>query len=257
MKAIRSFHYADALSIEGAHEWASDTNCAREADFRIPLWKRIFDLTAILVTLPCWLPLMALVAGWVKIVSPGPAIFRQERIGYRRRQFMILKFRSMKPNAETAVHEQYLDELIRTNRPMAKLDADGDRRLIPGGGLLRASGLDELPQLLNVIFGDMTLVGPRPCTPFEFDRYTMRQKERVNAPPGLTGYWQVHGKNKTTFRRMIAMDLIYAKKMSPWLDLQIVAMTLPTVFKQVCESRQRKQSAPALRIPAKTGSPLV
>jgi lipopolysaccharide/colanic/teichoic acid biosynthesis glycosyltransferase len=186
--------------------------------------------------MPIWLTLMIIVAVWIKIVSPGPVIFRQERIGYRGRRFMILKFRSMKVNADTGSHERYLAELMQKNQPMAKLDGK-DNRLIPGARWIRAAGVDELPQLINVLRGEMTLVGPRPCTRFEFSQYKARHKGRVNAPPGLTGYWQVNGKNKTTHRRMIAMDLMYAKKMSAWLDTGIILKTVPALLAQVLESR--------------------
>ena len=102
--------------------------------------------------------------------------------------------------------------------------------------MLRATGLDELPQLFNVLRGEMSLVGPRPCTPHEFARYQMWQQERVNAAPGLTGYWQVNGKNKTTFTEMINMDIFYTKNMSLWLDLAIMVRTFPAVMAQVIES---------------------
>ena len=143
---------------------------------------------------------------------------------------MILKFRTMKVNVETQSHERYLEQLIHANRPMTKLDSAGDPRIIPGGRILRATGLDELPQLFNVLRGEMSLVGPRPCTPHEFGRYQKWQQARVDAPPGLTGYWQVNGKNKTTFTEMIDMDIHYTKKMSLWLDLAIMVKTFPALM---------------------------
>lgn len=121
---------------------------------------------------------------------------------------------------------------------MTKLDLAGDPRLITGGRFLRASGLDELPQIFNVLRGEMSLVGPRPCLPHEFARYGLWQQERVNAPPGLTGFWQVNGKNKTTFSEMIAMDIFYARNMSVWLDLQIILKTIPALVEQTRETRQ-------------------
>lgn len=120
---------------------------------------------------------------------------------------------------------------------MTKLDAAGDPRIIPLGRLLRASGLDELPQIFNVLLGDMSLVGPRPCTPHEFSCYEPWQRFRFNALPGLTGYWQVHGKNKTTFSQMIAMDIHYVRSMSFLMDLSIMLMTFPTILGQVLEVR--------------------
>ena len=114
---------------------------------------------------------------------------------------------------------------MEVDRPMTKLDAYGDPRLAPFGRFLRASGLDELPQIFNVLCGEMSLVGPRPCTPNEFAHYEPWQRERVNGLPGLTGYWQVNGKNKTTFNEMIMMDLFYLENMSVLLDLKIMLKT--------------------------------
>jgi exopolysaccharide production protein ExoY len=157
---------------------------------------------------------------------------------------MIFKFRTMKVNVETQSHERYLELLINDNKPMTKLDA-ADPRIISGGRILRATGLDELPQLFNVLRGEMSLVGPRPCTPHEFQCYQSWQRERVNAAPGLTGYWQVNGKNKTTFTQMIEMDIRYSRTMSPWLDLTIMLKTIPAIVAQVLESRIGHRAAKA------------
>lgn len=206
---------------------------------RIPHWKRVFDVTCILMTLPVWLPVLLLVMAWIKLVSPGPIFYRQQRVGYRGLRFMIFEFRTMHVNAETRTHEDYFAHLMNTDTPMTKLDAWDDVRLVRGGRLLRASGMDELPQLFNVLRGEMSLVGPRPCLPNEFIRYTPAQRRRVNAPPGLTGYWQVNGKNKTTFSEMIAMDIFYAEHMSVVLDLGIIARTIPALVTETLESRRR------------------
>jgi lipopolysaccharide/colanic/teichoic acid biosynthesis glycosyltransferase len=206
--------------------------------FQIPRWKRILDLACIFLTLPIWLPAMILLMLWIKITSSGPVFYRQERVGYRRDRFMIFKFRTMHVNAETRTHEEYFASLMRLDCPMTKLDAEGDSRLIKGGPFLRASGLDELPQIFNVLRGEMSLVGPRPCLPHEFQGYRVWQQRRFNAPAGLTGYWQVNGKNKTTFNEMIAMDLFYAKNMSLWLDLTIMLKTIPALIGQMLESRR-------------------
>lgn len=147
----------------------------------------------------------------------------------------------MKVSAETQTHEHYFQELMRVDRPMIKLDAHGDPRLAPFGRILRASGLDELPQIFNVLCGEMSLVGPRPCLPNEFAKYEPWQRERVNALPGLTGYWQVNGKNKTTFNEMIAMDLFYLKNMSILLDLKIMLKTFAAIAEQLFESRPAGQ----------------
>ena len=180
---------------------------------------------------------MILIMAAIKVTSAGPVFYRQERVGYRGRRFMIFKFRTMKMNVDTRVHESHFERLMATDSPMTKLDVEGDPRLIKGGRFLRSAGLDELPQIFNVLRGEMSLVGARPCTVHEFERYQPWQRERVNCPPGMTGYWQVNGKNKTTFSEMIEMDIFYGKNMSVWFDLSIVFRTIPAIIVQVLETR--------------------
>ncbi len=206
----------------------------------VPVWKRTLDISFIVFMSPFWLPVMLLLTLAVRLSSAGPIFYRQERVGYAGRRFMIYKFRSMKVDAETNVHEAHLERLMRDSVPMAKLDGEGDPRILPWGRILRATGLDELPQIFNVLRGEMSLVGPRPCTVHEFARYAKWQRERVNALPGLTGYWQVNGKNKTTFNEMIEMDLFYAKNLSLGLDLKIVLQTIPALLDQTWESFGRR-----------------
>jgi lipopolysaccharide/colanic/teichoic acid biosynthesis glycosyltransferase len=202
----------------------------------LPIWKRLLDLFVVALLFPFWLPIMTLSALWVAITSPGPVFYRQPRIGFKGRRFMLIKFRTMKVNAETHMHEAYLEHLIVSDRPMIKLDATGDPRLIFGGKFLRATGLDELPQIFNVLKGEMSLVGPRPCTVGEFERYAPDQRARVNALPGLTGLWQVNGKNQTTFREMIEMDIFYSRNISLSLDLKIIVRTLPAILRQLSDA---------------------
>src|SRR2546430_194999 len=207
--------------------------CSREElAAALPIWKRFIDLAVVTLLFPFWLPVMTLVALWVAVTSPGPIFYRQPRIGFKGRRFMLVKFRTMKVNAETHIHEAYLEHLIISDRPMIKLDATGDPRLIVGGKFLRATGLDELPQIFNVLKGEMSLVGPRPCTVREFERYAPEHRARVNALPGLTGLWQVNGKNQTTFREMIEMDIFYSRNISLSLDLKIIVRTLPAILGQ-------------------------
>jgi lipopolysaccharide/colanic/teichoic acid biosynthesis glycosyltransferase len=222
---------------------AGEHESAEERSAQIPSWKRILDISCVVLSLPVWLPIMIVIAIWIKLVSSGPTLFRQERVGYRGKPFVMLKFRTMKANAETLSHERYLEQLIQADRPMTKLDASGDPRIIWGGRLLRAMALDELPQLFNVLQGEMSLVGPRPCTPNEFRRYEAWQQERANAAPGLTGYWQVNGKNKTTFTEMVHLDIFYSKNMSLRLDLMIILRTIPAIFGQLLEARAAKLPA--------------
>ena len=208
---------------------------------RIPGWKSALDITCILLALPIWLPLMILLMVVIRLASPGPIFYRQKRVGFGGRHFLIWKFRTMKVSADTRSHEDYFQKLMKIDRPMTKLDTYGDPRLAPFGRFLRASGLDELPQIFNVLCGEMSLVGPRPCTPKEFAHYELWQQGRVNGLPGLTGYWQVNGKNKTTFNEMIVMDLFYLKNVSILLDLKIMLKTCAVIAGQLTESRLTRQ----------------
>jgi lipopolysaccharide/colanic/teichoic acid biosynthesis glycosyltransferase len=205
------------------------------------VWKSALDIFCILLSLPVWLPLIILLMLVTRLASAGPIFYRQERVGIGRRHFFIWKFRTMKVSAETQTHEHYFQGLMRADCPMTKLDAYGDPRLVPFGRLLRASGLDELPQIFNVLRGEMSLVGPRPCTPNEFAHYQLWQRERVQGLPGLTGYWQVDGKNKTTFNQMIALDLFYLENISNLLDLNILLKTGTVIAGQLFESQQAAQ----------------
>jgi len=215
----------------------------------LPVWKRALDIVSSLAALPVLLPLVTIIAMITKVSSPGPVLFKQSRIGLRGKQFLCYKFRTMKMNADTTAHQAYLNQLMGSNAPMVKMDAKRDSRLIPGGWLLRATGLDELPQIINVLRGEMSLVGPRPCIPYEYENYTIWQKQRFTSLPGLTGLWQVSGKNKTTFSEMIHLDIQYANKKSLWLDLKIMVMTAPALLQQVIETRiSRKVAAPATTI---------
>lgn len=150
---------------------------------------------------------------------------------------MLFKFRTMRVNVETRTHEDYFAQLMSAECPMTKLDS-ADERLIRGGRFLRASGLDELPQIFNVLRGEMSLVGPRPCLPKECERYEEWQLKRFDTLPGLTGYWQVNGKNRTTFREMIMMDLFYVRHSSLWLDLKVIFKTFPTLTREVLTYRR-------------------
>ncbi|MEO5917546.1 MAG: sugar transferase [Luteolibacter sp.] len=206
-------------------------------------WKRGLDLSCIALSLPIVLPLMALIVLWIRLVSRGPALFRQERIGQDGRSFVLYKFRSMKMNAGTSRHETYLRHLVKSDSPMIKLDLLCDSRLIPGGCLLRAAGLDELPQLLNVLKGEMSLVGPRPCLPQEYAFFSTQQRERFNALPGLTGSWQVSGKNQSTFSEMNAMDIQYVRHTTLIMDLGIMLRTPSVLIHQMSQAARQKFAA--------------
>ncbi len=206
-------------------------------------WKRVLDLVGCLIALPLLILCTLVMAAITSLLSPGPILFRQERVGYKGRRFKIYKFRSMHVNADTKGHQDYFKGLVGTNAPMVKLDAKGDSRLIPGAWLLRAAGLDELPQIINVFLGDMSLVGPRPCLPAEAELYQPWQRERFNTLPGLTGLWQVSGKNRTTFDEMIRLDIRYSQNCSFCQDFKIILLTIPAILIQIYDTKVGRRSA--------------
>jgi lipopolysaccharide/colanic/teichoic acid biosynthesis glycosyltransferase len=203
------------------------------------------DLTCIVVSLPLLIPVVLVIMAVIKLVSRGPVLFRQPRIGYLGEPFVCLKFRTMHLDAEPTLHEDYLSELIHSDAPMTKLDAMGDPRLIRFGSFFRATGLDELPQLINVLRGEMSLVGPRPCTLYEYQNYLPWHKRRFATLPGLTGLWQVSGKNSMTFKEMVDLDIYYARNKTLWFDLKMLLKTFPTLLAQVRELSQKLNSRTA------------
>ena len=201
----------------------------------LPAWKRSLDVVIASMGLTLLSPLFLCIATVIRIVSPGPAFFRQERVGHTGKPFTMWKFRTMHLANEDTLHRRYLQALIRGSQPMAKLDSGGDTRIIPFGKILRRSCLDELPQLLNVLQGDMTLVGPRPCLPYEAEEYLPWHSRRFDSVPGLTGLWQVSGKNRTTFKEMIRFDIAYSRTISPLGDIKILAKTLPSIYTDIAD----------------------
>jgi exopolysaccharide production protein ExoY len=232
-----------------------NTNDASDSADRaaVPLWKRGLDICCLLIAVPSLLPLMAMVAVLIKLTSKGPVLFRQERVGLFGRKFTLFKFRTMIVGADTTAHEQYVAGLIGSNRPMIKMDGS-DKRLIPVGRLLRAAGLDELPQFINVAKGEMSLVGPRPSLPGEYQRFSPWQRARCNTLPGLTGLWQVSGKNRTTFDEMIEYDLQYVRTQSLWLDLKIMLKTIPAVLMEVKDAQSLPATPVALTSASRSAS---
>ena len=206
----------------------------------MPRWKRCLDLAVLAFVAPVLGPILGLIALLIKAVSPGPIVFRQERVGLHGRKFTCLKFRTMRASAETEAHRAHLVDLMSSAKPMVKLDAV-DQRIIPiVGPLLRATGFDELLQVVNILRGDMSIVGPRPCITYEYEKFGPQERARFNAVPGLTGLWQVSGKNATTFQEMIALDIRYAEKLSLRNDLLIICRTPAVIFIQVGQLIRRK-----------------
>lgn len=208
---------------------------------RSPGWKRVLDCLLLFLSMPAWLPLMGIIALAIKCTSKGPVLFKQTRVGFRGTRFTCLKFRTMKSDASPVVHETHLKSLIGSDDVMTKMDSE-DERLIGIGRLLRASGLDEIPQFVNVLRGEMSLVGPRPCTEYEYALHSAWQKQRFHVPPGLTGLWQVSGKNSTSFTQMICLDLYYARNCSLAVDLRIMSRTIGVLLRQTGNCFPKKQA---------------
>ena len=208
----------------------------------LPLWKRTLDFVIILIMAPALLMLGGIVALLVMCGSNGPIFFRQRRVGHKGSEFTCYKFRTMHVGAESDSHRGHTTHLIKSETPMTKLDTRRDPRLIPFGAALRATGLDELPQLINVLRGEMSIVGPRPCISYEYELYEPWQRRRCDAVPGLTGLWQVSGKNRTTFSEMINLDIKYVRNKSLWLDIKIIFKTVPALVSQVRETRANRRT---------------
>jgi lipopolysaccharide/colanic/teichoic acid biosynthesis glycosyltransferase len=192
--------------------------------------KRALDIAIGSIALVVALPVMLAVAVLVRWTSAGPALVRQERVGERGRRFLMLKFRTMHVDAGHELHEKYVHQYIRGGATPVEVGATfkivGDPRVTGIGRFLRRSSLDELPQLWNVLKGEMSLVGPRPPLPYEVKWYRTWHNRRVmDAKPGMTGLWQVKGRSRTTFDEMVRLDLRYVREQSLWNDLKILMAT--------------------------------
>jgi lipopolysaccharide/colanic/teichoic acid biosynthesis glycosyltransferase len=195
--------------------------------------KRMMDVLISLMALLFLLPIFLLIACVIKLTSKGPIFFQQRRIGQYGKPFVFLKFRSMHVNNDAGVHKQYVQQLI-AGKADQQHGEDGqkvykltkDSRITRLGAFLRKTSLDELPQFFNVLLGEMSLVGPRPPVPYEVEAYDIWHRRRLlEAKPGITGLWQVSGRNRVTFDDMVRLDLRYARTWSPWMDLKILART--------------------------------
>ncbi len=193
---------------------------------------RLLDLVgAILLLIVLW-PLLLVVGVTIRIDSPGSPIFRQRRLGRNLEPFSVTKFRTMHVGAGSDRHREHVERMIAAGgpaaRPMAKLDQD--ERVTRVGSFLRRSSIDELPQLWNVLRGEMSLVGPRPPIQYEVDRYPANAFLRFAVRPGITGLWQVRGRSLLSFQEMIELDREYVESRSLWLNLKILLLTVPTVI---------------------------
>jgi exopolysaccharide biosynthesis polyprenyl glycosylphosphotransferase len=203
--------------------------------------KRIIDIVGSLAGLILFSPFFLVIPLLIKATSRGPVLFRQQRVGLYGKKFMFLKFRTMYVNNDSRVHEEYIKKLIAgqvdaaggdgtAQKPVYKIT--NDKRITPIGEFLRKTSLDELPQFINVLLGDMSLVGPRPPIPYEVQNYDIWHRCRVvEVKPGITGLWQVMGRSTTSFDEMVRLDIKYSREWSLWLDLKILVMTPWVVLK--------------------------
>lgn len=200
--------------------------------------KRASDIFIAAFAIALFSPLWLVIAVAIKLTSKGAIFYKQERVGMDGRVFLFYKFRTMQAGADDATHREYQRQFISghpeanmgdTERPVYKLHADA--RVTNVGRVLRRLSLDELPQLLNVLRGDMSVVGPRPPIPYEVEAYELWHRKRLDMKPGLTGLWQVSGRNRLTFDEMVRLDLFYIENWSPLLDLKIILRTLPVMLR--------------------------
>ncbi len=199
--------------------------------------KRALDVTGSITALIVFLPIFLIISVSIKMTSKGPVLFKQHRLGKNGKKFTFLKFRSMLINNDSKIHQEYIKKLICENKASSVEDGKNgkecvykirnDPRVTPIGRVLRRTSLDELPQFLNVLKGEMSLVGPRPPIPYELENYDLWHLRRVlEVKPGITGLWQVKGRSKTTFDEMARMDIQYVSSWSPWFDIKLLFQTV-------------------------------
>lgn len=192
--------------------------------------KRAIDVLLVVVLLSVFGILIPPIALAIKLLSPGPVLYRQKRIGLGGKPFEMLKFRTMTVDPHDSTHREHVQRLIRENLRPEDLGAQSlkkttSARVTRIGKVLRNTSLDELPQLFNVLRGDMSLIGPRPPLPYEYEVYSEWHKQRQSVRPGITGLWQVAARNRVSFDEMVKLDLAYIATMNPWLDLNIIIRT--------------------------------
>ncbi|GAA2650859.1 sugar transferase [Paractinoplanes durhamensis] len=199
--------------------------------------KRALDLVGAGLGLLIISPLLVVIWLAVRLTSPGPAIFKQERLGLGQKPFTMYKFRSMTTGNSDAIHREYVSQMLTSDgtatatvNGLYKLA--GDPRVTRLGAWLRKTSLDELPQLFNIVAGEMSLVGPRPVLAWEAALFKPETMARFDTPPGLTGLWQVSGRNMLTMTQALALDVEYVRRRSLWLDLSIIAKTLPAQMRR-------------------------
>jgi lipopolysaccharide/colanic/teichoic acid biosynthesis glycosyltransferase len=195
---------------------------------------RLIDVVLASTLLVLLMPLMVGIAVLVRVTSRGPALFRQVRLGHHKQPFVMLKFRSMAADCGDAAHREFVRRLFGEDDPRDGRDGlyklGGDSRVTWLGRILRATSIDELPQLVNVVRGEMSLVGPRPALAWELELYEPHHHERFTVKPGMTGLWQVSGRSRLTAPEALRLDVEYARRRTVALDLAILVRTVPALF---------------------------
>lgn len=211
-------------------QYIDELNEAQLSNLKYQRVKRVLDVSLAIFFLVLFGPLLILIALGIKLHSPGPVLYRQKRVGKNGVQYDMLKFRSMRVNNDQDIHKNHVQSLIKNNTSPKDLGSDSlklaaDPRITGLGKLLRKYGLDELPQFINVLRGEMSIVGPRPPLPYEYEIYSNWHKQRLKVLPGITGLWQVSAHNTVPFDEMVKIDLSYIKNMNLWMDLRIMVYT--------------------------------
>ena len=196
--------------------------------FIYPYLKRLIDLLVSSLLILALLPFWVLVACAIKANSRGPILYRANAVGFKGETFSMFKFRSMNVNASAKIHEDKVRKMIKENGATTKLRSDP--RITSVGKILRKLSIDEFPQLINVFKGEMSLVGPRPCLPYEYEVMKEWQKQRCDIKPGITGIWQVKGRDEVLFNEQVILDLYYKEHRSLWMDFEIMMNTIPVMI---------------------------
>lgn len=198
--------------------------------------KRILDIVFTLLILLPFCIVILIVAIMIRLDSKGPIIFRQKRVGLNGAEFTMFKFRSMYVDSDDATHREAIEQFMNGAPLNGDVDAPNlyklvdDPRVTRIGQFIRKTSIDELPQFINVLRGEMTLVGPRPPLSYEVEVYSLRDKQRLCGKPGLTGAWQVYGRSRVTFNDMVEMDIAYLQQQSIWQDLKLITLTIPVML---------------------------
>src|SRR5260221_3460513 len=198
--------------------------------------KRLLDIFFTLLILPPWCLVVAVIAVLIRLDSKGPIFFRQKRVGLNGIEFEMLRFRWMHVNCDDAAHRDAIKHYMNGATLNGDADVENSYKLVDDprvtrvGRIIRKTSIDELPQFINVLPGEMSVVGPRPPLPYEVEAYSLQDQLRLCAKPGLTGTWQVYGRSRVTFQKMVEMDMTYLQQQSIWQDLKLIALTLPVML---------------------------